>query len=192
MHRPHLQIPIKQSHFVPAVPIAIGSVWDKGYRYGFNSMEKDNEINVNGGSCDFGARIYDGRMGRWLTIDVFASMYVPSASRFFLIANLLPITSKFTIPTPSGEERTGTLNISYFSDLADLTTLTGTDNIPDQFVILNSTTGATILNTAQVLVPMVNITKPAITGDQFNVTITPNNIGFLGDRFHIIIWFSIL
>ena len=51
------------------VPIAIGSVWDKGYRYGFNSMEKDNEINVNGGSYDFGARIYDSRLGRWLSLD---------------------------------------------------------------------------------------------------------------------------
>jgi RHS repeat-associated protein len=44
-------------------------VWDKGYRYGFNSMEKDNEINVNGGSYDFGARIYDSRLGRWLSVD---------------------------------------------------------------------------------------------------------------------------
>jgi RHS repeat-associated protein len=44
-------------------------VWDKGYRYGFNSMEKDNEINVNGGSYDFGARIYDSRLGRWLSLD---------------------------------------------------------------------------------------------------------------------------
>jgi RHS repeat-associated protein len=115
---------------------------------------------------------------------------LPDASRFFLTAKSVPITSNFTIPTTSGEGITGTLNISYFSDLAVLTT-PGTDKIPDQFVILNSTTGATILNTGQVLVPMVNITKPAITGDQFNVTITPNNIGFPGDRFHIIIWFSI-
>jgi RHS repeat-associated protein len=45
------------------------SVWDKGYRYGFNSMEKDNEINVNGGSYDFGARIYDSRLGRWMSLD---------------------------------------------------------------------------------------------------------------------------
>jgi RHS repeat-associated protein len=116
---------------------------------------------------------------------------LPGASRFFLTAKSVPITSNFTIPTTSGIGITGTLNISYFSDLAVLTTLTGKDNIPDQFVIINSTTGATILNTGQVLVPMVNITKPAITGDQFNVTITPNNIGFPGDRFHIIIWFSI-
>jgi RHS repeat-associated protein len=51
-------------------------VWDKGYRYGFNSMEKDNEINVNGGSYDFGARIYDSRLGRWLSLDPLMKKYV--------------------------------------------------------------------------------------------------------------------
>jgi len=36
---------------------------------GFNGKEADNEINVDGGSYDFGARIYDGRLGRWLSLD---------------------------------------------------------------------------------------------------------------------------
>jgi len=39
------------------------------YKYGFNGMEKDDDINVNGGSYDFGARIYDSRLGRWLSLD---------------------------------------------------------------------------------------------------------------------------
>ncbi len=39
------------------------------YRYGFNGKEADNEINVDGGSYDFGARIYDGRLGRWFSMD---------------------------------------------------------------------------------------------------------------------------
>jgi RHS repeat-associated protein len=37
------------------------------YRYGFNGMEKDDEHTQ--GKYDFGARIYDGRLGRWLAID---------------------------------------------------------------------------------------------------------------------------
>ncbi len=39
------------------------------YRYGFNGKERDDELNVDGGSYDFGARIYDGRLGRWLSPD---------------------------------------------------------------------------------------------------------------------------
>jgi RHS repeat-associated protein len=40
-----------------------------GYRYGFNSMEKDDELKGSGNSYDFGARIYDPRVGRWLAVD---------------------------------------------------------------------------------------------------------------------------
>ena len=40
-----------------------------GYRYGFNGMEKDDEIKGNGNSYDFGARMYDSRLGRFLSID---------------------------------------------------------------------------------------------------------------------------
>ncbi|MDP2174282.1 MAG: DUF4329 domain-containing protein [Bacteroidota bacterium] len=65
MLQTHPKIPIKTTPINPSVC----SAWDKGYRYGFNSMEKDNEINVNGGSYDFGARIYDSRLGRWLSLD---------------------------------------------------------------------------------------------------------------------------
>jgi RHS repeat-associated protein len=39
------------------------------YRYGFNGMEKDDEVKGEGNSLDFGARIYDPRLGRWLTVD---------------------------------------------------------------------------------------------------------------------------
>lgn len=37
------------------------------YRYGFNGMEKDDEHTQ--GKYDFGARIYDARLGRWMGID---------------------------------------------------------------------------------------------------------------------------
>lgn len=45
------------------------------HRFGFNGKEADNEINVNGGSYDFAARIYDGRLGRWLSLDPLQSHY---------------------------------------------------------------------------------------------------------------------
>ena len=42
------------------------------YRYGFNGMEKDDEIEGEGNSYDFGARTYDPRIGRFKRIDPFA------------------------------------------------------------------------------------------------------------------------
>jgi RHS repeat-associated protein len=40
------------------------------YRYGFNDKEKVNEIYGAGNAYDFGARLYDGRVGRWMSVDV--------------------------------------------------------------------------------------------------------------------------
>ncbi len=45
------------------------------YKYGFNGKEKDNETTVDGGDYDFGARIYDSRLGRWLSLDPLQSKY---------------------------------------------------------------------------------------------------------------------
>jgi RHS repeat-associated protein len=44
-------------------------VWDKGYRYGFNGMEKDNEISGNGNSYTTEFRQLDVRLGRWFSRD---------------------------------------------------------------------------------------------------------------------------
>jgi RHS repeat-associated protein len=41
----------------------------ENYRYGFNGMEKDNEFTNSTSHYDFGARIYDSRLGRWLAVD---------------------------------------------------------------------------------------------------------------------------
>jgi RHS repeat-associated protein len=39
------------------------------YRYGFNGKEKETDGTAD--NYDFGARIYDGRLGRWLSVDPF-------------------------------------------------------------------------------------------------------------------------
>ena len=52
-----------------------GKYWDE-YRYGFNGMESDDEIkNHHGNSYDFGARMYDPRVGRWFTPDPLEAKY---------------------------------------------------------------------------------------------------------------------
>jgi RHS repeat-associated protein len=54
------------------------------YRYGFNGKEKDNS--TAGDSYDFGARIYDGRIGRWLSVDPSYHQY-PSFSPYTFSIN---------------------------------------------------------------------------------------------------------
>jgi len=39
------------------------------YRYGFNGMEKDDEVSGSGNHTDFGARGYSNRLGRWWSVD---------------------------------------------------------------------------------------------------------------------------
>jgi len=56
------------------------------YRYGFNGFEKDDEIKGEGNSYDFGARIYDPRIGRWFSRDALESKY-PSLSSYVGIGN---------------------------------------------------------------------------------------------------------
>jgi len=58
------------------------------YAYGFNGMRKDDEINgATGTSYDFGARLYDPRVGRWLAIDPLASEYASSSPYGFAMGN---------------------------------------------------------------------------------------------------------
>lgn len=40
-----------------------------GYRYGFNGKENDNEVKGEGNEQDYGLRIYDPRVGRFLSVD---------------------------------------------------------------------------------------------------------------------------
>jgi RHS repeat-associated protein len=52
-----------------------------GYRFGFNGKESDDEWNGEGNMVDFGARVYDSRLGRWFAIDPFVQDY-PSHSPY--------------------------------------------------------------------------------------------------------------
>ena len=45
------------------------------YRYGFNGKENDNEVKGEGNQQDYGMRIYDPRIGRFLSVDPLTSGY---------------------------------------------------------------------------------------------------------------------
>ena len=59
---------------------------DDDYRYGFNGMEKDDEVRGNKNSYDFGARMLDPRTGRMLSVDPKADLF-PGWSPFSLSQN---------------------------------------------------------------------------------------------------------
>jgi len=56
------------------------------HNYGFNGMEKDDEIQGTGNSLDFGARMYNSRLGRWFAKDPKSKSY-PSYSPYEGIGN---------------------------------------------------------------------------------------------------------
>ncbi|MFT3981667.1 MAG: RHS repeat-associated core domain-containing protein [Ferruginibacter sp.] len=56
------------------------------YRYGFNGKENDNESKGMGNSLDFGARIYDPRISKFLSVDPLQKKY-PSESPYIFAGN---------------------------------------------------------------------------------------------------------
>src|SRR5574343_1668726 len=59
------------------------------YRYGFNGKENDNEVKGDGNQQDYGMRVYDGRIGKFLSIDPITKKYPELTS--FQFSSLRPI-----------------------------------------------------------------------------------------------------
>ena len=55
---------------MPGRPTSSGS-----YRYGFNGKENDNEVKGEGNQQDYGMRIYDPRIGKFLSVDPLTKSY---------------------------------------------------------------------------------------------------------------------
>ena len=61
---------ILSNNYYPFGSVAKGrSFSSTAYRYGFNGKENDNEVKGNGNQQDYGMRIYDNRLGRFLSLD---------------------------------------------------------------------------------------------------------------------------
>jgi len=58
----------------------------ENYKFGFNGKENTDEVYGEGNAVDFGARIYDVRLERWLSVDPLFKDY-PSLSPFVYSAN---------------------------------------------------------------------------------------------------------
>jgi RHS repeat-associated protein len=60
------------------------------YRYGFNGKESDGELNGEGNSYDFGARNFNPRIGRFLSMDSYAGKFAYQSP--YLFAGNSPIS----------------------------------------------------------------------------------------------------
>ena len=65
------------------------------YRYGFNGMEKDDEVKGPGNSYTTLWRQYDPRLGRWLSIDPKSRKYSAWTPYNFVFNNPLNLTDPF-------------------------------------------------------------------------------------------------
>jgi RHS repeat-associated protein len=62
-----------------------------GYRYGFNGKENDNDVKGEGNQQDYGMRIYDSRLGKFLSVDPLQKKF-PELSTYQFASNK-PINS---------------------------------------------------------------------------------------------------
>ena len=92
---PKIRVPIRNTADYSPFGLQLDgrTVSGDSYRYGFNGMEKDDEIkNIEGSSYDFGARMYDSRLGRWFATDNFFAKR-PIQSPYSFVGNN-PIINK--------------------------------------------------------------------------------------------------
>lgn len=83
------------------------SISSSSYRYGFNGKENDNDVKGEGNQQDYGMRIYDPRVGRFLSVDPMTKgfpWYTP-----YQYAGNTPIQA---IDLDGGEEKHYTLTLN--------------------------------------------------------------------------------
>ena len=115
------------------------------YRYGFNGKEKSAEITSN--DYDYGARIYDSRLGRFLSLDPLEKKYPYQSSYVYAENNPIrfididgkgagdPITVSYTTPNGGIIKLPTQSTVSY---LGNLTAVSVHDNIVE---VKNPTVG---------------------------------------------------
>lgn len=96
-----------QNSFSISGAATIPIIWNDDYRYSFNGMEKDNEITGSKSHLNFGARIYDSRVGRWLSGDSFERGY-PQTSTYSFAGNspilLIDVEGNYKVPANVRQE----------------------------------------------------------------------------------------
>jgi len=99
-------MPIKQNIHLNFSPFGMQmqerSSPDRDYRFGFNGQEKEDEIYGEGNAYDFGARIYDGRLGKFLSLDSYSAKFVSESNYIYAGNNpviYIDINGDFRFPS---------------------------------------------------------------------------------------------
>ncbi len=87
-----------------------------GYRYGFNGKENDNEVKGDGNQQDYGMRIYDPRVGKFLSVDPLTNKY-PELTPYQFASNRpidgIDFDGKEWSTTKEFDAATGVTSINY-------------------------------------------------------------------------------
>ncbi len=96
------------------------------YRYGFNGKENDNEVKGEGNQQDYGMRIYDPRLGKFLSVDPISAKY-PELTPYQFASNS-PI---------SGTDLDG---LEYLTAIYNVTIKNGINKVSADYVWYNNQT----------------------------------------------------
>lgn len=111
---------------------------DSNYRYGFNGKEKDDEVKGSGNQYDYGFRIYDARIGKFLSTDPLYKSY-PELTPYQFASNT-PIQAE----DMDGLE-VKVSNVKVFADQSrSVVTVQASVNINIQIVNLSSTASSSL------------------------------------------------
>jgi RHS repeat-associated protein len=72
---PPTNLRIVYQNYGSETPFNLSSKSTWCYRYGFQGQERDDEVKGKGNSYDYGARMYDPRIGRWFATDPLEKKY---------------------------------------------------------------------------------------------------------------------
>lgn len=94
------------------------------YRFGFNGKENDNDVKGEGSQQDYEMRIYDPRVGRFLSVDPLTKSYPWNITYAFAenspVANIdLDGTEKFHFSLTTGKDGKTILTPTFTEDLVD-------------------------------------------------------------------------
>ncbi|AEV97055.1 hypothetical protein A4D02_18200 [Niastella koreensis] len=111
---------------------SLASSGDK-YRYGFNGKENDNEVKGEGNQQDYGMRVYDPRLGKFLSVDPLTNSY-PFYTPYQFSGNM-PITAVDL----DGSEAKVTFNLGTIGKDRTWMNLSTSVNIKIQIINLSAT-----------------------------------------------------